>query len=177
VASPTTDVSRVEGIGALNFLALDDLLVSEEGEPLHPDSIITLPSVNGVPEFPAFEASPDDAFLKHLQASGQRWVVVQSEAGEPLLLLNAHALFRALVFGAGGVSPSDFCHQPIVVRDPEASLGTALQSFKVQRQAEHDDVIDQDVILVWTDAPRIITGADILGRLMRGIAKPELYTP
>lgn len=34
-----------------------------------------------------------------------------------------------------------------------------------------DDVIDNDLILVWTDEERrIITGADILGRLLRGIS-------
>jgi hypothetical protein len=36
-----------------------------------------------------------------------------------------------------------------------------------------DDVIDDDLILVWApDERRIITGADILGRLLRGIARP-----
>jgi hypothetical protein len=33
-------------------------------------------------------------------------------------------------------------------------------------------VIDEDLILVWTRTEkRIITGADILGRLLRGIAR------
>jgi len=32
-----------------------------------------------------------------------------------------------------------------------------------------DDVIDEDIILVWGAERRIITGADILGRLLRGI--------
>lgn len=35
-----------------------------------------------------------------------------------------------------------------------------------------DDVVDNDLILVWTDeGRRIITGADILGRLLRGISR------
>jgi len=35
-----------------------------------------------------------------------------------------------------------------------------------------DDVIDKDLILFWTDKEkRIITGSDILGYLMRDIAK------
>ena len=32
-------------------------------------------------------------------------------------------------------------------------------------------VMDADVILVWASERRIITGADLLGRLMRGIAR------
>jgi hypothetical protein len=30
-------------------------------------------------------------------------------------------------------------------------------------------VIDEDIILLWGETKRVITGADILGRLMRGI--------
>jgi hypothetical protein len=44
-----------------------------------------------------------------------------------------------------------------------------------------DDVIDHDLILLWADEKRVITGADILGRLLRGTSlqdirrsKPEL---
>jgi hypothetical protein len=36
-----------------------------------------------------------------------------------------------------------------------------------------DDVIDNDLILVWADEKRVITGADLLGRLLRGIAVRE----
>jgi metal transporter CNNM len=36
-----------------------------------------------------------------------------------------------------------------------------------------DDVIDQDLILVWGQQRRIITGADLLGRLLRGIVTRE----
>ena len=34
-----------------------------------------------------------------------------------------------------------------------------------------DDVIDQDLILIWGADRRILTGADLLGRLLRGIAQ------
>src|SRR5262249_15582798 len=36
-----------------------------------------------------------------------------------------------------------------------------------------DDVIDNDLILVWGSQRRIITGSDLLGRLLRGIATVE----
>ena len=34
-----------------------------------------------------------------------------------------------------------------------------------------DDVIKHDLILVWGAQKRIITGSDLLGRLLQGIAK------
>jgi hypothetical protein len=36
-----------------------------------------------------------------------------------------------------------------------------------------DDVIHHDMILVWGAQRRIITGSDLLGRLLRGIATVE----
>jgi hypothetical protein len=36
-----------------------------------------------------------------------------------------------------------------------------------------DDVIDHDVILLWSEVKHVITGADILGRLLRGIVKQK----
>jgi hypothetical protein len=36
-----------------------------------------------------------------------------------------------------------------------------------------DDVIDNDLILVWGSQRRIITGSDLLGRLLRGIVSIE----
>jgi hypothetical protein len=52
-------------------------------------------------------------------------------------------------------------------------LGKVLPRLRVQTRSEADDVIDDDLILIWTDEKRVITGADILGRLLRGIALRE----
>jgi len=41
---------------------------------------------------------------------------------------------------------------------------------KVVPQRPDDDVIEHDLILVWGARKRIITGSDLLGRLLRGIA-------
>jgi len=44
----------------------------------------------------------------------------------------------------------------------------------VEPERPGDDVIDKDVVLVWWGpAKRIITGADVLGRLLRGIVPRE----
>lgn len=46
--------------------------------------------------------------------------------------------------------------------------------FTVEPEKPGDDVIDKDLILVWTERERrIITGSDLLGRLLRKIARDE----
>ena len=37
--------------------------------------------------------------------------------------------------------------------------------------ATQDDIIENDIILVWGAERRVITGADILGRLLRGVLR------
>jgi hypothetical protein len=68
-----------------------------------------------------------------------------------------------------------FCqiHEAIIVRDKSTKLGEILPQLKFRPESEHDDVIDQDIILLWSRRKQIITGADILGRLLRGIANPD----
>jgi len=45
--------------------------------------------------------------------------------------------------------------------------------MKVVPERSGDDVIDHDLILVWSTERRIITGSDLLGRLLRGITQVE----
>lgn len=174
IASHTSDVDLVEGIGALNFLALDDLAVAQEGETIDPRSIIDLPMRNGQPVFPDIHRSPDDPFLQRVEASGLRWVIITSPDGEPQLALDSDAFLRAALFGGDRFNPYAYCHRPILVRDTRTALGDVLTRLRVQPESAQDDVIDDDIILVWAESKRVITGADILGRLMRGIAKEEV---
>ncbi len=52
------------------------------------------------------------------------------------------------------------------------SVNFVINKFTVEKEKPGDDVIDKDLILYWTDEEkRIITGSDILGYLMRNIAK------
>jgi metal transporter CNNM len=46
--------------------------------------------------------------------------------------------------------------------------------MKVRPKHSEDDVIDHDLILVWAKQKRIITGSDLLGRLLRGISTKEV---
>ncbi|MGH0038554.1 MAG: DUF21 domain-containing protein [Myxococcota bacterium] len=173
IVSPDSDVGRVEGIGALNFLALDDLPAAAEGEPVHPQSVLALPMREGTPEFPAFERSAADPFIRQVEASGHKWVIVTSPEGAPLVALDADGFLRDVFLGDGPVRIEHHCHRPILVTDPSTRLDDLLPRFNVHRERSEDDVIDDDLILVWGDEPRVITGADLLGRLLRGIASPK----
>jgi hypothetical protein len=60
------------------------------------------------------------------------------------------------------------------VTDPGTRLDRVLGRMKVKPERPGDDVIDDDLILVWTQTTkRVITGSDLLGRLLRGIVKVE----
>ena len=172
IAAPESEVNRVEGIGALNFLSLDDVPVTEEGEPLDPRSVIALPEEDGLPVFPRFERDADDPFLRQVQASGKSWVVLTGSGERPVMALDADGFLRAALLDEGPLDIWRFCHRPIVVTRPETRLEEVLPRFNVQRERSEDDVVDHDLVLVWTEQRRVITGADLLGRLLRGIAKP-----
>ena len=169
IESDEADVDRLEGLGALNFLDLDDLPVAHEGEVISQDSLITIPFINGTPQFPSIERSIDDPFIQKIQKSGEKWVVLLNEKNHPQLVLDADGLIRDALFGTKTFDISFFCHKPIVITDEDVPIGDALGKMYVEPENAEDDVIDHDIILLWTSKRRIITGADILGRLLRGI--------
>ncbi len=168
-----SDIDPLEGIGALNFLSLDDLPIAEEGELVDPDSIIALKCSSDLPMLPDFERHPNDPFLRQVQASGKKWVILTDLEGFPRLVLNADSFLRDALFGDEPFRPYSYCHRPIVITDPATPLGQALQHLRVHPEHAEDDVIDNDLILCWDGVRRIITGADLLGRLLRGIAKRQ----
>ena len=168
-----TEIDRLEGLGALNFLALDDIRVSEEGEIVDPESIISLPMEDGLPAFPKITASASDPFLRRIDRSGRKWVIITDSSGEPFFVMNTDAFLRGALFMPETFRPLVHCHRPIIVRDAKRRLGEVIGLLKVEREYPGDNVIDKDVILVWATEKRVITGADILGRLMSGIVKVE----
>ena len=167
------DIGELEGTGALNFLAIDDLPVVDEGEPVDPASVVTLSFRNGSPVVPAIERSCDDPFLRQVGRSGKKWVVLADSSGAPQRVLNADGLLRDTLFATSPSDPQRHCHRPIVVGVPDARLGSVIPRLRVEPRHAEDDVVDEDIILVWGDEKRIITGADILGRLLRGIVENE----
>ncbi len=54
IVADEAEIARFEGLGAMNFLAIDDLLVTRIGEPVDPKSIIELPVSSGKPVFPNY---------------------------------------------------------------------------------------------------------------------------
>lgn len=177
VEADEAEVDHVEGIGALNFLSIDDLKVSQEGELINPDSVIRLPAKMDLPLIPDVERTENDPFLQRVNASGHNWVILADEQGEPLLLLDADGALRAALFEKD--TPLDlyrFCHRPLIIRDENVTIGETILELKNQAEHDHqhDDALEFDAVLVWGDSPRIITGADILGRLLKGIVSREL---
>jgi metal transporter CNNM len=169
-----TEIGAVEATGAINFLVLDDLPVGQEGEPLDPRSVMRLPFHEGRPRFPPIAPTVTDDLLHRLAASGKKWVVVTDETGAPRQVISAQHFIRAALFQPETFDPHAFCHQPLVVRDPHRPLGQVLHRLTVRPKQPDSDVIDKDLILVWTDEQqRIITGSDLLGRLLRRIARSE----
>ena len=177
VGAHGTEVSHLEAVGAVNFLDLDDIPVIEEGEPVNPKSVIALPFEKGRPVLPAFRPAPDDPFLRQLDASGKRWVIFTDRDGQPQLALDAHHFLRDMLFDQVSVRPEAYWHRPILVTDPRTKLGDVIGLMKVKPEHPEDDVVDNDLILVWGKQRRIITGADLLGRLLRGIAGKEIIPP
>ena len=84
-----------------------------------------------------------------------------------------YSLLRDALFNQLESDPRAYWHRPTVVRDMKSKLGDVISRMKVAPERPGDDVIDHDLILVWGAQRRIITGADLLGRLLRDIVPLE----
>src|SRR6516164_7507428 len=92
------DIGKLEAIGVQNFLDLDDLPVTEEGEPVHTQSVISLQLTSGRCVLPTFKASPNDPFLRQVNASGKKWIIVTNLGGEPAFVLDSNHFLRDALF-------------------------------------------------------------------------------
>ena len=171
MAAGESDIEAVEGRGALNFLALDDVPIIREGEPVDVRSVIALEFKGGKPLFPSITPSCSDPFLIKVQASGKKWVVITDMQGQPKMALDADGFLRSALFDTRAFQSQHFCHRPLIIREEDIGLGKLMALLKVLPEDEEDDVVDRDIILYWGDEKRIITGSNILGRLLRGIVQ------
>ncbi len=171
-----SEIGETEGKGALNFLDLDDRKVVYEGQEIDPDTIHEFPVRLDLPILPQYQEKGSDAFIDELKKNDKKWrIILDEESGDPLLVLEAEAYVYAIFSEEPELDIYDYCHRPIVVSDPDTTLDQVLA--KLQVEAEHGDdlVVDDDVILFWSEGSRrIITGADILGRLLKGIVQQTL---
>jgi metal transporter CNNM len=172
-----SDIARLEGQGALNFLEIDDVPLNEEGEPIDPTSVVTLPFSDGRPVFPRIALNPEDPFLCRINRSGKSWVVIVDEASRPQLVISADDFLREALFSPERFSPWRHCHRPIIVEHGQRRLGDLIGRFHIRSDDNGDDIVEDDVILLWGDQPRVVTGTDILGRLLRGIAVEKRGRP
>ena len=165
------DIARVEGQGARNFLELDDISLRDEGGPLDPASIIPMPFDGDRACFPPMRARSDDPFLQRLSRSARGWAVLVDEQRQPRLVFRPAEFVQDLFFNETDFEPARHCHQPVVVYDPATKLGELIPRLKVRPASMGDTMPGDDVILLWNEAPRIVTGTDLLGRLLRGVAR------
>lgn len=166
-----SEIDHIEGTGAINFFSLDDQKVIEEGETVVPDSIIQLKSENGNIIFPNFaDSSRDNPFITQINKSGEKWIILTDEQMVPKFVLDADGFIRSQVFGGRSEGILKYCYVPFVIKDENAKLGKLLKNLRAEVDLHSDAPIAADLVLYWTqENKRIITGADIFGRLLKGI--------
>jgi metal transporter CNNM len=52
-------------------------------------------------------------------------------------------------------------------------LGEVIPQLVVERAGVGENVIDKDMVLLWGEQKRILTGADLLGQLFQGIVRQK----
>jgi len=134
INDPESEIDKVEGKGALNFLSIDDLSIAEEGETIVPESIIEMIFINNKPIFPKIEYSCEDSFLKRVHSGQKKWVVLTDKEGVPKLTLDSDAFLRSALFEKTVINPLEFCHRPIIIHDSETSLGDTILQLKLTQK-------------------------------------------
>jgi metal transporter CNNM len=174
--SSDTEIDRVEGRGAINFLDLDDLTIEHEGEIIDPRSILQINFEMGKPVIPEIDPSDPDGFFQSVLLSQKKWVILTDQHHEPRLVLNADRFIREALLKPDKLNFLFHCHRPILIRDGSVTLDQVIPRFSVNPQHSQDDVIDEDIIILWSHQKKIITGSDLLGRLLRGIVQNRAFT-
>lgn len=160
VESDEAEVGHVEGTGAMNFLAADDLPVSKIGSPIDEGSLIICPIQDGQVAFRNY-----DDFVGKVNGSSCKWMVVASDPQQPLLVLDADAFCRSVVRESEPIDPLAFCKEPLIIRESSRTLGQALLDLK-----KAPDKVAKEIVLVWNQTERrIITGSDMLDLLFKGV--------
>ena len=171
IAETTSDISATEGRGALNFLDLDDRILFNEGSVLSPNSIYHFSSKLDLPHFPELTSEEGKKFIASLKKHPNHTAIIVGDENMPQLVIDT-SLFLSNHYANPKVDIYKYCHRPIVITDSATTLDAVLDKFVVEADDHEDLVVDRDVALCWGEnEKRIITGADILGRLLKGIAR------
>lgn len=120
--------------------------------------------------FPPYIIQLTDPFIQKINRSGEKWIIFTDEKNEPRLALDADGFIRSEIVCNSYEGIENYCHSPIVVTDENTNLGNLIKKLKNKTDTHSDQPIETDIVLFWTkDHKRIITGADIFGRLLKGI--------
>jgi len=85
--------------------------------------------------------------------------------------MDSDEFIRDALFNADRFNPHRHCHRPIIAKSGANTIGQVISLLRVKPSHSPDDVVDQDVILLWGEDKRVIAGADVLGRLLRRIVQ------
>ena len=147
-----------------------DMNYSLEGEDINPESIISLRTEGDKIVFPKYETKPEDVFIKKVNRSGEKWIIFTNENNEPKLVLDADGFIRSELFCKQCEGIESYCHIPLIIQDQNSNLGDIIQGLRSKLDNDSDKPIEKDLALIWGEnSKRIITGADIFGRLLKGI--------
>ena len=84
--------------------------------------------------------------------------------------MDADGYLRSTLIDKESTDIKEYCHIPIVYDNIDIDLGAIIEKMREDINDSSDKPLEKDVVLIWTeDAKRIITGADLLGRLLKGI--------
>lgn len=170
VVDSDSEIDNVEGTGAINFLQLDDIKLAQEGETLNPESIIKITSEKGNLIFPDFKAVANDPFIQAINQSNKKWVVFTDNDNNPVYALDADGYLRSTLIDKESTNIIEYCHTPIKYENSGITLGVIIERLRAEINDNSDKPLKKDIVLIWTkDGKRIITGADLLGRLLKGI--------
>ena len=94
----------------MNFLDLDDRLISQEGATIDPTTIYSFPANMDLPDIPKSDTTEGKVFIDQLRKSDKSRAVITDEEGEPRIVLKTFDyLFNLSVNGSSDIY--DFCHR------------------------------------------------------------------
>ncbi len=170
VEDTESEIDRIEGTGAINFLHLDDLPVSGEGEPINPRSIIEVETSGDRIVFPEKLMKIEDPFIQQINECEEKWVIFVNKENNPVAVLDADGFIRSIISPKLTKDIRVFCHRPLMIKDPSTDLATVLNMLRGSLVRSADTPIQHDLVLLWEpDSKKIVTGADIFGKLLQGI--------
>jgi len=175
-----SEISANEGKGAINFLHLDDKSLDEVSSKVDENTIYEFPKSSSddndltLPEFGSVEHLN---FVKSLRNHSAKRAILTDSKNRPYYVLDTSAFLSRLtgnIATDSTVSLKYYCIRPAFLSDPKQKLDQVLSKFVVEADARDAHTVDRDVILFHkNDSMYILTGTDILGQLLKGIATVE----